>query len=192
MTKAISSTRVGGLWSDRPVVDYVAMLVIVGAHLLLVLTTGRADLLLWIDDDQRQVLYQAGAGVVAIVGGLGSIALAVYQALEGVRADAVKRLYATELRRNWLAVTSATGTCALACVIAIAIDHPAAEGAPAATGDPYFARFLFEAAIVLSVLRFIRLLWLFHSMLKLDEAESRDKPRPPAPPVAPRWAGAGR
>lgn len=176
---------VEGYWSERPAVDYLIVLVLVGAHLAFVLSTGRADLLLWVESPQRQVLYGAGAGVVAVVGGLGSIALAVYQALEGVRADAVKRLYATELRRNWLAVTTTTGAAALACVVAIALDHD--PSTPEGVADPLFARFVFEAAVILGAARFIRLLWLFSGMLKVEAAQTNDQGKRPAPPVASRW-----
>lgn len=174
-----------GYWSERPWVDYIVVVLLVGAHLGWVLSTGHADVLLWVDGDQRQELYAAGAGVVAVIGGLGSIALSVYQALEGVRADAVKRLYATELRRNWLAVTTTTGAAALGCIVALAIDRDAV--APDEPVDPLFARFVFEAAIALAAARFIRLLWLFTGMLLIEEADGADSPKPEPSGVADVW-----
>lgn len=180
-----AAETIRGFWSEHPATDYAIVATMLGGHLAVVLVTGAGDVLAWVESAQRQALYAAGAGVVAVIGGLSAIALSVYQGLSGGRSSAVKRLYADQLRRNWLAVITTTGMAAFLCLIAIAVDHePTVATAP---DDPFYARFIFEAALILSAVRFARLLWLYAKMLKIEAAELSDTTRAEPPRVAARW-----
>jgi hypothetical protein len=170
--------RITGWISERPSADLVVAAVLVLAHIL-VTRRDHADVLRWIDSDQRQALYSAGTGVVAILGGLAAIALAQYQTASGERSTLLRRRYGAEVRRNWRALLLVTGLSATLGLVALATDRP---------GDPLFSRFIFEFAVAAWTLRFARLIWLFDNMLVVADFDASDEPRAPAPAVHPRWS----
>lgn len=167
-----------GFWSEHPGIDYFLAALPVCAHLYLVLVQNKGDVLLWVESTQRLALYAAGAGVVATIGGLAAIAVALYQSLNDPRSNALQALYGDVLRRNWLSILFVTGLASVACLTALALDRG---------GDPLRARFVFEAAMALWGARFVRLLWLFNKLLHVRDKGQSEKPRPTAPPVDPRW-----
>lgn len=167
-----------GWSSERTINDVFLAVIIVGGHLAVVIQTGHGDWLGWVKSEQRLTVYSTGAGVIAILGGLSAVALALYQSAEGTRALAVRRHYGTEIRRNWRALLIVAGATALLCLIAQGLDR---------VDDPMYARFLFEFALALAIARFIRLVWLFDSLLHVADADLTDPPRPPAPEAASPW-----
>jgi len=170
--------HLGGWLSEHPSVDVALALLVVAVHLAVTHIWGRGDVLAWIEPQQRQTLYAAGAGVVSVLGGLAAIGLALYQTAGGARARAVRRHYGLALRKNWRGLLTVTGVSALLCLVALAVDRP---------DDPLLARFIFEFAMVLWAIRFGRLIWLFGGMLALADLDLTDEPRAPAPPLDQDW-----
>jgi hypothetical protein len=166
-------------WSEATWIDYGLAFLIVGAHVLIVEQTGHGDWLRWSDSAQRLTVYGTGAVVISIIGALSTIAVAVYLAAGGERARAVRLHYPSALRRNWRALIIATGLTAGLCLVAQALD----------TGkDPRSARFVFEFAMVVASLRFIRLVWLFNAMIRIADRDLTDRSRGPAPDLDDSWS----
>jgi len=64
---------ISGWISEHPSIDLAVAAAILTAHVT-VTRRGHGDLLAWLDSAQRQAVYGAGAGVVAVLGGLTAIA----------------------------------------------------------------------------------------------------------------------
>ena len=163
-----------GAASEHPAVDVLLAAAVTAMHILVVARTGRADVLSWVESPQRQTLYGAAAGVIAIIGSLGAIALAQYHPGDGDRSKAVRRLYGRALRRNWRAILTITGLSSGLCLVALAIDRES---------DPLSCRFIFEFALALWALRFCRLVWLLDAIFAMPDLDSTDEDRPVAPPL---------
>lgn len=169
---------ISGWISEHPSIDLAVAAAILTAHVT-VTRRGHGDLLAWLDSAQRQAVYGAGAGVVAVLGGLTAIALAQYRAATGDRSTAIRRLYGPAVRKNWRGILLATGLSSLLCLVALATDR---------ANDPLSSRFVFEFAVLAWSLRFLRLIWLFDNMLAVSDLDASDEPRAPAPAFHPRWS----
>lgn len=170
--------NISGWISEHPAIDLAVAAVLLAAHVI-VTRRGHGDFLAWLDTAQRQAVYGAGAGVVAVLGGLTAIALAQYRAATGDRSTALRRLYGPAVRKNWRGILLVTGLAALLCLVALATDR---------VNDPVSSRFIFEFAVLAWGLRFLRLIWLFDNMLAVADLDASDEPRAPAPAVHPRWS----
>jgi hypothetical protein len=166
-------------WSEATWIDYVLTAAIVGIHILVITKTGHGDWLKWISSGQRVTIYGTGATIVSIIGGLSAVAVSVYLAAAGERARAVRRYYSVPLRRNWLALLSATVISAGLCLVAQALD---------VGKDPHSARFIFEFAMALATFRFIRLIWIFNAMVTIADKDLAAVPREPAPDLSGAWS----
>ena len=166
-------------WSEVVRIDYVLAAVAVAIHVAVVEATGHGDWLRWSSSSQRLAIYGTGATVISIIGGLSAIAVAVYLAATGERARAVRRYFSSALRRNWLAILLGTGASAGLCLLAQVLDEPK---------DPHWARFIFEFAMALATFRFVRLAWLFNSMIKIADRDLTDLPRGKAPELSEAWS----
>lgn len=166
-------------WSEKLWLDYVAAVLVVSIHAIFIHVSGSGDWLLWIKSDQRIGVYGTAATIISAIGGLSAIAITVYIAVDGKRARAAKALYEAELRRNWRGLLGATGFTAVLCLLAQAIDTD---------GDPRKARFVFEFAISLAIIRFFRLLWLFDWMMRVSVPDSNETQQPPTPEYDSSWA----
>lgn len=169
---------VTGWISEHPLFDWGLAGVLLLAHIDLT-RQGHGDFLRWVDTTQRRGVYAMGSGIVSILGGLTAIGLAQYRAANGSRSIAVRRLYGPTLRKNWRGILLVTGFCAVVCLVAAATDRD---------HDPASSRFIFEFAILLWGVRFLRLVWLFDSMLTLADVEASDEKRADAPAMHPRWS----
>lgn len=165
-------------FADRPGLDYVVTLMIVGAHWAFIKWGKAGDVLIWLDSDRRADLYAQSAAVVATLGGLASIGLAIYQSASGDRTRAIRVLYGQELRRVWRSILVMAGMSSGLAFAAMSLDH---------IGDPLKARFLYEAAMTLAIVRFGRLVWVFDRILNIADRDLADGPRPEPAPAAPRW-----
>jgi hypothetical protein len=172
-------SAVVGWWSEATWIDYGLAFLVVAAQVLVVRETGHGDWLRWVDSAQRLTVYGTGATVISIIGGLSTIAVAVYLAADGERARAVRRHYAVALRRNWRALLVGTGLTAGLCLVAQAFDT---------AKDPHSARFVFEFAMAVAALRFLRLVWLFNAMVSIADKDLTDAPRGPAPGLDDAWS----
>jgi hypothetical protein len=124
-----------------------------------------------ISDNDAQVIFQTGAGVVAIIASLAALGLATGGA--GSRATAMRTLYGPELRRNWRALLL---TSAIAPLLAVTAQILAASGVG-------WAPYLFEFAVVWTALRLARLAWLVDSLLgqEIDDENAARQAVPQLP-----------
>ena len=167
-------------FSEHPAIDFVGAVVIVGAHLAIVMWGQVGDFLIWLESDRRADLYSGSAAVVATLGGLAAIGLAIYQSGNGDRTKAIRILYGRELRKNWRSLLVMAGVSAGLAFLAMSLDHD---------GDPLKARFIYEGAIALAIVRFTRLVWIFDRILAIADQDLADSgPRAEAAPVSARWA----
>lgn len=164
--------------SEHTTVDFLVAAVIVGAHAVIAVEKQHGDWLGWLQSGQRLSIYSTGATVIAVLGGLSAIALALYQSAGGTRAVAVRKHYGDEVRRNWRGLLIVAGLSSLLCLVAQAID---------VAKDPHYGRFVFEFALVLASIRFIRLIWLFNNILQVADKDLTDRARPAPPELDPRW-----
>lgn len=169
--------RFSGWVSEHPSLDFALAAVLLADHVLVV-RAGHGDVLAWLTSSQRQAVYGAGATIVSILGGLAAIGLAQYNSATGERSAAVRRLYGQALRRNWRGILLVTGLTSALCVVALATDR---------NHDPASSRFVFEFAMLLWGIRFLRLVWLFDATLGMSDAEASDPGRAPAPDIHPKW-----
>ncbi|MFE1797737.1 hypothetical protein ACFW9L_16425 [Streptomyces sp. NPDC059517] len=165
-------------WSEAVWWDYVIALLMVTSHLTVVRVSGRGDWLAWIGSEQRVSLYGTAAGVVSAIGGLSSIAISIYLSSNGERIRAVRRNYQSELRHNWKALLVATAVICMGCLIAQGLDDRT---------DSHKTRYLFEAVMALALIRFLRMLWLLDSMMKINDRDQSDPEPQPAPRFDPNW-----
>ncbi|GAA1031464.1 hypothetical protein GCM10009557_26920 [Virgisporangium ochraceum] len=173
-------TRVdlNGVLSDRPSLDYLLAGVVVAGHVLIIRQSGSGDFLSWIESDRRSDVYSGSGAVIATLGGLSAIGLAIYQSASGDRSKAIRVLYGNELRRNWRGLLVMAGLSSLLCYLCMALDQEK---------DPISIRFVFEWAMVFAVVRFVRLVWIFDRILQIADRDLTDAPRrTPAAPSA-RW-----
>lgn len=167
-----------GWLSEHPSLDFLAAGAAVGLHLLIINRFAAGDFLAWLESDRRADLYSGSAAVVATLGGLSAIGLAIYQSASGDRTRAIRVLYGNELRKNWRGLLVMAGVSAGLAFLAMSLDR---------TGDPLSSRFLYEYAMSLAVVRYIRLVWIFDRILQIADKDLTDKPRATAAPPSARW-----
>ncbi|MDT9698691.1 hypothetical protein [Streptomyces sp. P17] len=145
---------------------------ILGAHGLLVALTGRGDILGTPDREQRLEIYTTGATVVAVVGSFVTAAISQYAASTGRRMRTLRTAahLASQFRRNWVSILSATLLISGVCLLATALDTTEA--------DPGGVHWMVEAALLLGVARSYRLLWLFDAVIKATDRDLADSPEP--------------
>lgn len=159
--------------SERPLADTLAAAVLATVHFMMATRLVEAlDPWSSVGPDDRQLIFQTGAGVVAIVAALTAVGMAVGGT--GERARAVRLLYGRELRRNWRALVYVS---ALAPAVVLAAQ--VAEGNSAS-----WAPYLFEFAVLWTVLRLVRLAWLTQRLMEAEDLDLAEVPRSPAAPLS--------
>ncbi|MDK1473020.1 hypothetical protein QNO07_06195 [Streptomyces sp. 549] len=160
--------RVLNGWRSRPAADWLLTAVVLGGHGLLVTLTGRGDILGAPEREQRLTIYTTGATVVALVGSFVTAAIAQYASASGRRMRVLRTAphLASQFRRNWVSVLSATllisGTCLLATVLDTTETNP--EG----------VHWAVEGALILGAARSYRLLWLFNAVIQASDKDLAD------------------
>lgn len=119
----------------------------------------------------RAAIYSSAGSLVAVVGGLGSVAVAVYMGRTGVRARRLRAVSGVPLRRNWWMIMMATLVSAIACWLAQIMD---------ASKHPTVAWAMVVTAVVWCVLTGCRQAWLF---LALMAVQDKDQAAPTAKPA---------
>lgn len=153
--------------SERPILDTLAALVVVLLHSLVI---SRFWLDVWsdVDTSTRQLIFQTGAGVVAIVAALAAVGLAAGGA--GERGKSLRRLYGKELRRNWRA---------LLIVSAVAPTTVLGAQVVEANRGGAVAPYLFEFAVLWTALRLLRLTWMIDALMRAEELDAAEVGRTP-------------
>lgn len=150
-----TSTRVS--LSERPYLDTILAGGLTVAHWLIL--ERWFDPWSGIDQAVRMVIYQTGAGVVAVVASLAAVGIATGGA--GERRQALRRLYGPELRRNWRSLLLLSVVASISSVVAMVADG----------NDQSWAPYLFEFAVLWTLLRMLRMVWLIDSLLALEDAD---------------------
>lgn len=158
--------------------DYVAALVAVSVHMIILIIFHPDMWFGWPGDTQRLVVYSSGATVVSIIVGISAVALPVYLAAGGERAKTVRRQYPKSMRKNWRTLLSGMGLAAGLCLAAQIIDR---------SSSPEPSWFTFELGIAIASTKFIRLVWLFDAIIKIADRDLTDIPRRPAPELDESW-----
>ncbi|MGW0224491.1 hypothetical protein [Streptomyces tendae] len=164
-------------WRSRPVTDWLVAAAVVGGHGVLVALTGRGDILGAPDRQQRLAVYSTGATVVALIGSFVTAAIAQYASATGRRMRVLRTAphLASQFRRNWVSILSATLLVSAVCLLAIVMDTTET--------DPGGVHWAVEGALVLGAARAYRLLWLFNAVIQASDRDLADAPRPLPPSV---------
>src|SRR5690606_7349512 len=152
-------------WRSRPATDWLVAAALTGGHGLLVALVGRGDILGAPDHEQRLEVYTTGATVVALIGSFVTAAIAQYATATGRRTRTLRTAphLASQFRRNWVSVLSATLLISAVCLLAIILDTTET--------DPGGVHWAVEGALVLGAARAYRLLWLFNAVIQASDRD---------------------
>ncbi|MGW6641076.1 hypothetical protein [Streptomyces iakyrus] len=152
-------------WRSRPTTDWMVTVAILGAHWLLVALTGRGDIFGAAGREQRLQIYTTGATIVALIGSFVTAAIAQYASATGRRMRVLRTAphLASQFRRNWVSILSATLLISAACLLAIALDTTET--------DPGGVHWAVEGALLFGAVRAYRLLWLFNAVIQATDRD---------------------
>lgn len=181
-------------WLDRLWADWLIAALLVVLHLGLVVFVPAADILGNAAPPDRRAVYSAAAIIVTLLASFSSVAIGQLSAARGPRADALRQNGAQELARNWRSIFQVGLLAALLALIALLLDPSAVVRSEAGTSEvvvPVVARWLFEAGLVVAVIKFLRSSALFSRVLMLAARSTAegddDQKRAPAPQPNPDW-----
>lgn len=146
--------------SDHPWID-VAMAVVVGMAVLAIPNPTAA-----IPPSDLSQLYASAAAVAAVVGGLGSLAVAAYSSGQGLRLRQLRRHQGKALRRNFAAMLGATFASAAVAWLAQLMAFHSVD----------VAWSLCVGALTLAGITVLRQTLLFGALLSLSDKD-RETPR---------------
>lgn len=191
--KAKAAAGVRDFWIDRIWLDFLIAAAIVGVHLLLIQRWPWLDILAAASAPDRRAVYSAVAIVVSLLGSFSAVAIGQLSSAKGERADMLREAGGADLARNWRSVFRTALLCALIAIFGLLLD-PSSPPAVTATNPqpvtPEIIRWIFEAGLILAIVRFVRLSALFVEVLEVASFGGADAPgKLAAPPVPdPDWA----
>lgn len=153
------------VWSNHPATDLSLAAILVGIHLYLVYGLDMGNVLHWAKSEQRLALYAAGAGIMALIAGFTGTAIAQYGSSSGPIVNALRSTHGRAIRRNWLNIVKWMFCCGLLCMAAMAIDSQ---------NSPKGSQWIFEAAVAISIVKVIRLLFLFDLIMSSVDGEHEE------------------
>ncbi|GAA3083302.1 hypothetical protein ACFQ0X_21925 [Streptomyces rectiviolaceus] len=144
---------------------------VLGGHGLLVALSGCGDIFGAPGREQRLEIYTTGATVVALVGSFVTAAIAQYASATGRRMRVLRTAphLASQFRRNWVSVLSATLLISATCLLAIVLDTTET--------DPGGVHWAVEGVLILGAARAYRLLWLFNAVIQATDRDLADSPQ---------------
>lgn len=151
------------VWSDHPTVDLALAGTLVGVHAWVVYQQDSGNVLAWASQGQRLAVYGAGATMITIIAGFIGTAIAQYGSSSGPVVTALRTAHGTAIRRNWLNITRWLLTCTVLCLVAMALDSPK---------TPRGSEWLFETALAIAVVKFVRLTFLFGLIMSSVDSET--------------------
>lgn len=166
------TTRLGNFWSDHPSTDLLVV-ALVALHFIEVAKWGHGDVLSWSPASNRVAIYAAGAGVMSLIAGFAGTAIAQYGSSSGPIVHVLREMYGRTIRINWISITSWLLISALLCIVAMAID-----GEKSVTRG---SQWVFEMALAIAALKFVRLVFLFNLILKSVTVDSMGSEQPSMP-----------
>lgn len=161
--------RVLDWWGKHPILDIALTVLIVISHWLVVDQGRHGDVLAWIGTDGQTATFSAGAGVMSLIAGFAGIGITQYGTTSGDAMDYIRREYGRIVRRNWLNIISWLLICSILCIIALALDTKS-------TGP---ARWVFEVALVLAIMKFARMVMVFRLILIATDRQASGTLTPP-------------
>ncbi len=169
----VGPQRLLNKWRARPGADWLIVVTVLAAHLTWVKWSGGGDLFGKPGREQRLEIYTTGATVVALVGSFVTAAIAQYAAATGRRMRTLRTSghLASQFRRNWVSILSATLLISGMCLLATILDTT--------EGDPGGVHWMVEASLLLGIARSYRLLWLFNAVIRATDRDLGDLPQEP-------------
>lgn len=172
-----------GVWSDRPVVDWLLVAVVAGVHIVLIKTTAVDLQLSGLLKDDRMRFYTTAASVSALLFGFATASIAFfYGSAKGDRVDLMKGVMSAQLVAAWRAALSAPLVAVGVCLGALLIDTRLDVKGDAR--GSVWVQWAVEVAVLMLAARGLRLRWLFTSTLTLMAMDSTN-PNKMATGVAP-------
>lgn len=169
--------RAKDLWADHPVIDVVGACIIATLMAIFLPVTQR------LAATTRVELYSAEGAIVALVGGLGAIAIATYTGGSGRRMKKLKQDAGPSLRRNFAWAIASTTVSAFTAWAAIIVD---AYSVTVAWG-------MAVGAAILCALTAARQVWLVSGLISVADVDDQRadaaaaRPSRPIPVAGSRW-----
>jgi len=154
------------IWLSRPGIDYFLCTAVLAVHLALVSQGEVGSLLNGIPVASRPGLYGACAVVVSLTGTLASVSVAQYLNARGDRMRYLKSRFSGELGKTWRSVFFGSILVVAAILVAYAIDSN--------PNGRKIGSWIFEFAILLALLRLIRLSRIFGGIVDVLVADETD------------------
>jgi hypothetical protein len=160
----------GDLWSESPGLDTAAAITIAGGYGWLRVRHG-IDVLSTLDEEARRASYGVLAGVAGGIFALIFAAISIFLGLaSGERIRVLRVRHGDLITRTMFAMIRALGLVTLVALVAVVGDQPGPLD--------LWVRWCVYLAFVIGTLRSIRLVWLFGTILAIDQ---RDKERGTVP-----------
>ena len=181
--------RLRDAWIDHLWVDLVIVGLVVFIHASLVIVLPATDVLGNALPADRRATYSATAVVVSLLGSLSSVAISQLGSAKGWRAVALKEQASEKLARQWRSVFRTGMLSALLSLLALLLDPSVVTTSVVAVA----VRWLFEAGVLLALVKFLRLSALFTEVLVLTGKDAADgdleaEKLALAPVLDPAWA----
>jgi uncharacterized membrane protein len=175
--------RLRSFWIDHLWTDLALAGLVLGLHIVLVLTLPLTDVLGLAAPADRRSAYSSTAIVVSLLGSFSAVAISQLSSAKGARADALRRQSAEDLARNWRSVFRVGMGAAMVAIVCLLVD-PSRD---VVSWVPVVARWTFEFCVFLATVKFFRLSALFYEVITLatrSTAEAEDALEPALNPVA--------
>lgn len=166
---AMSSLR--NFWIDRLWVDVALVGVFMSVHAALVISLPAFDVLGNSLPADRRGVYTSTAIVVSLLASFSGVAIGQVSSAKGDRADALRTLGGKALAQNWRSIFLAGMASAVMAIFALLLDPSAVT--PAVL--PVVVRWLFEAALLFALVKFVRLSSLFSEVLTLSALSAKEE-----------------
>jgi hypothetical protein len=173
-------------WIDHRWVDLLLTSVLIAVHYSLIFFAAGFDFFAYAAVEERRAMYSASAVVVSLLGAFSGVVIGQASSGKGDRLMALKKNGGDELAANWRGIYLAAIFAAISALFCLLVD----VGSPGvAIHVPSLARWVFEGALLLCALKFIRLTAIFEPIIASsarDDAE-KDASPPDAPVMHPKW-----
>ncbi|MEC5185486.1 hypothetical protein RCH12_002963 [Cryobacterium sp. MP_3.1] len=182
--KAFSGV-VRDFWIDHLWVDSAVALGLVALHAALVTFYPVTDVFGNAQPADRRAVYSSAAIVVSLLGSFSGVAIGQLGSAKGARTTALKKQGGQILARNWQSIFRTAMLAALVALMALLID----PSVPSAGWGFVLVRWVFEFALLLAILKFVRLSSLFFEVINLttQEAAEAEEKLAEAPRPNPNW-----
>lgn len=152
-----AAVKIGDLWAGHPTLDIASAAIIVCFHLFLVWKFAALKMLPWSDSPQRLAVYAAGAGMMALIAGFAGTAIALYGSATGPAMQQLRESHGRTIRKNWKSILGWLLISAVLCLFSMVVESKESTN---------FSEWSFEFAILMSIWKFCRLIFVFHLVMR--------------------------